>query len=66
MLQKLTKHGDSWALVIGPSLLDLLQIDPEKCVDVTAARETERQQRFAEALAKTNRKYGRALKKLGE
>ena len=75
MIKKLTKHGNSWALVIDKPVLDLLKIDPETPLEistdgqallVTPAKPAERNERFRAALEKTNRKYGRALKRLAE
>lgn len=75
MLQKLTKHGNGLALEIDPGVLDLLQIDAETPLDVstdgqvliiTPIRDTQRRTKFEQALAETNRKYGRALKRLAE
>lgn len=75
MIKKLTKHGNSWALVIDKPVLDLLRIDPETPLEistdgqallVTPAKSGERKERFRAALEGTNRKYGRALKRLAE
>jgi antitoxin component of MazEF toxin-antitoxin module len=75
MIKKLTKHGNSLALVIDRGVLDLLSIDAEtplnirtdgKCLIVTPERDAVRQKKFRAALAKVNRQYGPALKKLAE
>jgi len=75
MTKKLTKHGNSLALVIDRGVLDLLNIDAEtplniktdgKCLIVTPERDAARQKKFRDALAKVNRQYGPALKKLAE
>jgi antitoxin MazE len=75
MIKKLTKHGNSLALVIDRGVLDLLEIDAEtplniktdgKCLIVTPAQGATRQKKFRAALAKVNRQYGPALKKLAE
>jgi antitoxin MazE len=75
MIKKLTKHGNSWALIIDKPVLDLLNIDPETPLEistdgqtlvVTPAKQGARKARFESALEKTNRKYGRALKRLAE
>jgi antitoxin component of MazEF toxin-antitoxin module len=75
VIKKLTKHGNSWALVIDKPVLDLLKIDPETPLEistdgealvVTPARPAQRKKRFQAALEKVNRKYGRALKRLAE
>lgn len=73
MIKKLTKHGNSLALVIDRGVLDLLDIDAEtpltiktdgKCLIVTPAQGTARQKKFRAALDEGNRRYGRMLKKL--
>ena len=75
MIKKLTKHGNSMALVIDRSVLDLLKIDTDTPVEVSTdgnvliiapVRDESRAAKFKEALDKTNRRYGRALKKLAE
>ncbi len=73
MIKKLTKHGNSMALVIDKGVLELLKIDGETPLDISTdgkvliispVRDEKRQKQFEEALDKVNRKYGRALKKL--
>ena len=75
MIKKLTKHGNSLALVIDRGVLDLLEIDAEtplniktdgKCLIVMPAQDAARQKKFRAALAKVNRQYGPALKKLAQ
>jgi antitoxin MazE len=75
MIKKLTKHGNSLALVIDRGVLDLLEIDAEtplniktdgKCLIVTPERDVARQKKFRVALEEGNRRYGKALKKLAE
>lgn len=75
MVKKLTKHGNSMALIIDRSVLDLLKIDNDtplevttdgKALIVTPVKDKERAARFREALESTNRRYGRALKRLAE
>lgn len=75
MIQKLAKHGDSWALIIDEPMLDLLKIDPETPLEVSTDGQTlvvtpallnERRERFRSALEKTNHKFGAALKRLAE
>jgi len=73
MIKKLTKHGNSLALVLDRRVLDLLEIEADaplnktngKCLIVTPAQTPGRQKKFQAALAKANRQYGPALKKLG-
>jgi antitoxin MazE len=73
MIKKLTKHGNSLALVIDRGVLDLLEIDAEtplniktdgKCLIVTPERDAPRQKKFRAALEEGNRRYGKMLKRL--
>ena len=73
MVKRLTKHGNSLALVIDRGVLDLLEIDGNtplsvttdgKCLIVTPVRDPEREKRFRAALEEGNRRYGKALKRL--
>jgi antitoxin MazE len=75
MIKKLTKHGNSWALVIDKPVLELLKIDVDTPLEITTdgrtlivspAPSTDRKQKFQAALEKTNRKYHKALKKLAD
>jgi antitoxin MazE len=75
MIKKLTKHGNSWALVIDKPVLELLKIDPETPLEIATdgqtliispARDPKRVAKFEAALDKTNRKFGRVLKNLAE
>ena len=73
MVKRLTKHGNSLALVIDRGVLDLLDIDAEtplsirtdgKCLIVTPIQDETRQKKFRTALEEGNRKYGKMLKRL--
>jgi len=75
MIKKLSKHGNSLALVIDRPVLDLLEIDEGtpleistdgRALVVTPVLDEGRRERFEEALASTNRRYGKALKRLAE
>jgi antitoxin MazE len=75
MIKRLTKHGNSTALEIDRSILELLKISQDTPLElstdgnvliVSPVRDEERQRKFREALEETNRKYGRALKRLAE
>ena len=75
MVKRLTKHGNSLALVIDRGVLDLLEIDTDtplavttdgRCLIVTPVRDPEREKRFCAALAEGNRKYGKMLKCLAD
>ncbi|MFN3165868.1 MAG: AbrB/MazE/SpoVT family DNA-binding domain-containing protein [Phycisphaeraceae bacterium] len=75
MLKKLSKHGDSFALVIEKPILDLLGIDENTSLNVTtngrsitfepadAAQRASDLERFLED---TNDRYGEVLKRLAE
>ena len=73
MVKRLTKHGNSLALVIDRGVLDLLEIDADtplsittdgKCLVVSPVRDPARQKKFRAALASVNKRYGKALKQL--
>ena len=75
MIKKLTKHGNSYALVIDKAILDLLKIEPETPLEITTdgqtlvvspARDPKRKAKFHTALEDANRRYGRALKRLAD
>jgi antitoxin component of MazEF toxin-antitoxin module len=75
MIKKLTKHGNSMALVIDKSVLDLLKIENDTPLEVSTdgnvliispVRDETRATRFKEALERTNRKYSGALKRLAQ
>jgi antitoxin component of MazEF toxin-antitoxin module len=75
MIKRLTKHGNSWALVIDKPVLELLKIDPQTPLEIATDGQTlivspvrgpKRRAKFEAALDKINRKYGRVLQKLAE
>ncbi len=75
MIKRLTKHGNSLALVIDRAVLDLLKIDADTPLDIstdgqvlviTPITDEAHQEKFKKALESANRKYGRALKRLAE
>ena len=75
MIKRLTKHGNSLALVIDRGILDLLEIDADTplslttdgtCLVIAPVRDAGRQKAFRAALEKGNRKYGKMLKRLAE
>jgi len=75
MVKKLTKHGNSLALVIDRPILDLLKIDPETPLDVSTdgerlivapAKPSERRKRVEKTQKIAHERYGRALKRLAE
>ncbi len=75
MIKRLTKHGNSLALVIDRGILELLEIDADtplslttdgKCLVVAPVRGAGRRKAFRAALEEGNRKYGKMLKRLAE
>lgn len=75
MIKRLTKHGNSLALVIDRSVLDLLEIDGDtplsvttdgKCLVISPVRDAAGRKRFRSALAEVNKRYGPALKRLAD
>ncbi len=75
MVKKLTKHGNSLALVIDRPILDLLKINPETPLEVstdglrlivTPARPSARRKKFEEAQELAHKRYEKAFRKLAE
>lgn len=75
MIKKLTRHGNSLALVMDRGVLDLLNIDADTPLNISTdgeiliispVRDEKRRTKFEDAVRETNRKYGRALKKLAD
>jgi len=75
LIKKLTRHGNSLALVMDRGVLNILNIDAETPLDISTdgevliispVRDEKRRKKFEDAVAETNRKYGRALKKLAD
>lgn len=73
--KKLSKHGNSLALVIDRSILELLGIDEHTTLDISTdgralvvvpAHDKRRRKRFQDALTACNEQYGKALKRLAE
>jgi antitoxin MazE len=75
MVKRLTKHGNSLALVIDRGVLDLLEIDAGtplsvttdgKSLVVTPVKHERAERAFRTALREGNRRYGRMLKRLAD
>jgi len=75
MIKKLTRHGNSLALIIDRAVLELLHMDADTPVDVSTdghclivspVRDDEREARFQEALEKGNERYAKMLRRLAE
>lgn len=78
MIKTLTKHGNSYALIIDKPILELLNIAPDSPLEVStdgkvltitlasSRAQTSRDSRLASSLAKVNAKHAKALKRLAE
>ena len=75
MIKKLTKHGNSLAVVIDRAVLDLLKIDADTPLEISTdgqvlvispVRDNTHREKFQKVLESVNKKYGRALKRLAE
>ena len=75
MVKRMTRHGNSMALVIDKPILELLNIDTDTPLDITTdgealiitpVRDKKRRKAFETALDKANRRYGRMLKSLAD
>ena len=73
MVKKLTKHGNSLALVIDRPILDVLKIDHETPLDVSTdgrqliiapATASARRKKFDGAQEWAHKRYGKAFQKL--
>lgn len=75
MTKKLSKHGNSLALVIDRSILELLGIDEQTSLEIStdgraagdhASQRQSARKRFQQALSDCNEQYGEPLKRLAE
>ena len=75
MIKRLTKHGNSYALIIEKPILELLNIKPDTPLDISTdgnvlvvgpAKNEKRVNAFNSALKKTNKQYGKMLAKLAK
>jgi antitoxin MazE len=75
MVKKLTRHGNSLALVIDRPILDLLHIDSDTPLEistdgvrlvVTPSKPSPRRKKFEEAQDTAHRRFGKAFQKLAE
>lgn len=75
MIKRLTKHGNSLALVVDRPILDLLKIDRDTPLDISTdgkrlivapAATSERRTRFNAAQQWAHKRYGKAFKRLAE
>ena len=75
MIKSLTKHGNSWALVIDKPILELLRVSPEtefeimsdgQCLVLTPIRSAKEEKKFQQSLEMVHKRFGKAMKRLAE
>jgi antitoxin MazE len=75
MLKTLTKHGNSYALVIDRPIMELLRITPEtelelstdgKTLTITPSGGERKPKSVRSALDRVNAKHGKALRRLAQ
>jgi len=75
MIKNLTKHGNSYAMVIDKAILELIQATPETPFEIvsdgrslvlTPVRDALQEKKFEDAVAMIHKRFGRAMKKLAE
>jgi antitoxin MazE len=75
MIKNLTKHGNSYALVIDKPILELLRVSPEtpfevvtdgQCLVLAPVRDSAEEKKFQDALDMVHKRFGRAMKRLAE
>lgn len=75
MIKTLTKHGNSYAMVIDKPILELLKTTPETPFEImsdgrslvlTPVRDDATERKFDDAVATLHKRFGRAMKRLAE
>lgn len=75
MVKTLTKHGNSYALVIDKPILELIRANPDTPFEIitdgqslllTPVRDRKDDKKFTEALDSVHKRFGKAMKKLAE
>lgn len=75
MIKNLTKHGNSYALVIDKPIIELLRVSPEtpfeiitdgQCLVLLPVRDPADEKKFRDALDMVHKRFGRAMKRLAE
>ena len=75
MIKTLTKHGNSYAMVIDKPILELLRTTPETPFEIisdgrslvlTPVRNAKEEKKFQEAVTVVHKRFGRAMQKLAE
>ena len=75
MIKTLTKHGNSYAMVIDKPILELLGANPKTSFEIlsdgrslvlTPVRKAKDEKKFNQAVAMVHQRFGKAMKKLAE
>ena len=75
MIKKLTKHGNSYAMVIDKPILELLRATPNtefeiitdgRSLVLTPVRDPAEEKKFEDAVEMVHKRFGNAMKKLAE
>ncbi len=75
MIKNLTRHGNSYALIIDRAILELLKLTPESPLElstdgdvlvVSPIRERKRRAKVKELVAEAHEQYGGVFKRLAE
>jgi antitoxin MazE len=75
VIKTLTKHGNSYALVIEKPILEILRATPEtafeimtdgQCLVLSPVRDKTEEKKFQSALEMVHKRFGRAMKRLAE
>lgn len=75
MTKTLTRHGNSYALVIDKPILELLRATPDtpfeivtdgQCLVLMPVRSRAEEKKFQDAIQKVHTRFGRAMKRLAE
>jgi len=75
MVKNLTKHGNSYAIVIDKPILELLRATPEtafeiitdgRCLVLSPVRSRSEEKKFETALDSVHKRFGKAMKRLAE
>jgi antitoxin MazE len=75
MVKNLTKHGNSYALVIDKPILELLRATPETSFEIitdgrslvlSPVRSPSEEKKFQAALDSVHKRFGKAMKRLAE
>ncbi len=75
MIKNLTKHGNSYALVIDKPLMEILRVSPDtpfeiltdgRCLVLSPIRDKAEEKKFEKSLEMVHKRFGRAMKRLAE